>query len=65
MKNLNTHAAYTQLRNIRYQMRQSDQELNSEYLALGLQKYSAKGMDYVNMIRSMLKTNNDLLLASR
>ncbi len=65
MRNLNTHAAYTQLRNIRYQMRQNDQELKSEYLALGLQKYSAKGMDYVTMIRSMLKTNDDLLLASR
>ncbi len=65
MRNLNTHAAYTQLRNIRYQMRQKDQELKSEYLALGLQKYSAKGMEYVKTIRSMLKTNNDLLLASR
>lgn len=65
MRNLNTHAAYMQLRNIRYQFRQNDKELKSEYLALGLQKYSAKGMEYVNTIRSMLNTNNDLLLVSR
>lgn len=65
MNNLNTHAAYKYFRNIRYQMRQNDGELSSKQLALGLQKYSAKGMEYVETLRSMLKSNDDLLLATR
>lgn len=57
IRNLNTHAAYSYLRNIRYEMRLKDKPLKSDYLALGLQKYSSKGMEYVNILRSMLRTN--------
>lgn len=57
IRNLNTHAAYSYLRNLRYEMRLENKPLKSDYLALGLQKYSSKGMEYVNILRSMLKSN--------
>lgn len=64
MRNLNTHAAYTQFRNLRYDYRQKEMPLDSYYLVLGLQKYSAKGMDYIKVLRSMLRSNNELLVVS-
>lgn len=62
IKNLNTHGAYKHFRNLRYDARQNGQEPDGSYLALGLQKYSAKGMEYVDILRSMLKSNSDLLV---
>jgi len=56
--NLNTHRAYTYFRNLRYELRQKNEPLDGDYLAPGLQKYSSKGMEYVSIIRSMLRTND-------
>lgn len=61
IRNLNTHAAYSYFRNLRYEARQSGEPLDSHYLAIGLQKYSQKGMEYVSIIRSMINSNKNLL----
>lgn len=62
IRNLNTHAAYSYFRSLRYKARQNDAPLDSHYLAIGLQKYSEKGMEYVDVIRSMINSNQDLLV---
>jgi len=61
INNLNTHQAYTYFRNLRYEKRQKNEPLKGDYLAIGLQKYSSKGMEYVDIIRSMLRVNKKFL----
>ena len=61
IRNLNSHAAYTYFRNLRYELRQKNEPLKGDYLAIGLQKYSSKGMEYVNVIRSMIRSNDKFL----
>ena len=55
--NLNTHRAYTQLRNIRQVKGQSGGRATGEDLAVGLDKYSSKKQQYVSLIQSIIKTN--------
>lgn len=55
MRNLNSHPAYKQLRVKRYQNRLDGKRPDGHAMAIGLQKYSAKGMAYVEMIRDMMK----------
>ena len=55
MHNLNSHPAYRQLRVVRYQQREKNQIPDGHAMAIGLQKYSARGMTYVNLIRDMIK----------
>lgn len=54
MRNLNSHPAYRQLRLERYKNRLSREQPDPHAMAIGLQKYSAKGMAYVSMIRDMM-----------
>lgn len=61
IRNLNTHGAYEHFRNLRYKARQNEVPLDSYYLAIGLQKYSERGMEYVDDIRSMISSNKDIL----
>lgn len=61
INNLNTHKAYEYFRNLRYKQRLNDDPLRSNHLALGLQKYSSKGMEYVEILQSMLKTNQEYI----
>lgn len=61
IRNLNTHAAYAYFRNLRYKARQDETPLDSHYLAIGLQKYSEKGMEYVEIIRKMINSNQEVL----
>lgn len=61
INNLNTHKAYEYFRNLRYKQRMNDEPLRSNHLALGLQKYSSKGMEYVEILQSMLKTNQEYI----
>lgn len=65
MRNLNTHRAYKHFRNLRYDNRQRGEELKGAHLALGLQKYSAKGMEYVTILRTMLNSNQDVMAMAR
>lgn len=55
--NLNTHRAYKEFRQARAQMRKSRGELDSSTLAGTLHRYSERGDDYVQAIRSIMRAN--------
>ncbi|BFM09054.1 glucosaminidase domain-containing protein [Halioxenophilus aromaticivorans] len=55
--NLNTNPAYQQLRQLRQQTRDSGQRLTGVLMAAGLAKYSEKGDDYIDYLRSMINSN--------
>ncbi len=54
---LNSHPAYRQLRVVRYTARQAGQEPSGYDMAIGLQKYSGIGMEYVRILRAMMRHN--------
>ncbi|WP_370980033.1 glucosaminidase domain-containing protein [Agaribacterium sp. ZY112] len=58
MQNLNTHAAYQALREIRSKLRAQGKELTGTALANGLVKYSEKGQEYVELLHSMIRHNH-------
>jgi len=62
MYTLNSHPAYQQLRVIRQQLRSSNQVIEGQKLAAGLEKYSAKGQAYIDLIQSLIKQNEWVLL---
>lgn len=62
MYTLNSHPAYRELRQIRQQLRASDQVIEGQKLAAGLEKYSAKGQAYIELIRSLIEQNEWALL---
>jgi len=55
--NLNTNAAYRQLRTIRRDLRQNKRTLSGSSLAGGLARYSERGYEYVSIIRSIIRSN--------
>lgn len=55
MFTLNSHPAYLELRRIRAQLRTRGETLDSLALAKGLLAYSAKGEEYVRLIRQMIQ----------
>ncbi len=57
IKNLNTHQAYNKLRQLRQTARQNLKPVDGSYLAIALTAYSEKGMEYVNLIRLIIKAN--------
>ena len=57
MHTLNSHPAYEKLRTIRQQLRASNQVVDGHKLAAGLEKYSAKGQAYIDLIRSLIMQN--------
>ena len=62
MHNLNTHPAYKALRRIRAEHRRRGESLDGMDLAEGLERYSAKGREYIEMIQRMIKQNSLALL---
>lgn len=54
---LNSHPAFRQLRVVRYEAREAGQEPSGYAMAIGLQKYSGIGMEYVKTLRSMMRHN--------
>ena len=56
--NINTHAAYRQLRQIRSDSRAGRGAISGLALAEGLVRYSARGMDYVREIQQLIRSNN-------
>ena len=62
MYTLNSHPAYKELREIRQQLRASDQIIDGHRLAAGLEKYSAKGQGYIVLIQGLIKQNEWALL---
>lgn len=57
LHNLNSGHAYEVLRQHRAQMRKNGVPLQPLQLAAGLEKYSARGRDYVDEIRRMIRSN--------
>ncbi len=57
LNNLNTNAAYENLRAIRANLRAYEQPLSPEVLATGLVSYSERGNDYIMEINDMLRHN--------
>ena len=55
---LNSHPAYRSLRDIRLEFRNKGEQPDGFVMAAGLVKYSAKGEQYVAIIRSMIDTND-------
>jgi len=55
--NLNTHRAYKEYRQSRAQMRKSRGELDAFNLASTLHRYSERGDDYVQTLRSIMRAN--------
>ena len=55
--NLNTHAAYRALRTIRRESRLQGKTLSGALMVAGLEKYSGRGIHYVEELRSMIRTN--------
>lgn len=58
MLNLNTHRAYVRLRKARAAMRAQNQTISGYELAKTLDKYSERGVDYVNALHAMMRINN-------
>ncbi len=57
LRNLNTHSAYNQLRNLRSKIRTSGQKPEGIELAEGLMRYSIRGEDYIKELKAMIRTN--------
>lgn len=58
LHNLNTHAAYAELREMRRQLRTTEKMLAGYLLAAGLLAYSEQGDAYISKIRAIIKHNN-------
>jgi Bax protein len=56
-RNINTHAAYAELREMRSDMRESGRPLDSLVLAHGLRSYSQRGQVYVNELHALIRQN--------
>ena len=57
MHYLNTSNAYKKLRTIRQSLRHKEKPVTGSHLANGLEKYSARGLDYVAEIKAMIRQN--------
>ncbi len=55
--NLNTHQAYQTLRSIRSKLTHSKQPVTGIELTAGLEKYSERGNEYIEEIRTMISYN--------
>lgn len=55
--NINSHPAYSDLRDLRAQMRAQNETITGSALAAGLQSYSERGAEYVEELRTMMRVN--------
>ena len=62
MYTLNSHPAYRELRQIRKQQRDSNSDIDGHQMAAGLEKYSAKGKAYIELIQGLIKQNEWALM---
>jgi len=58
MRNLNTHLAYRELRDLRAQLRRSGRPLSGALLADGLNAYSTRNSDYIADVRAIIRAND-------
>lgn len=59
--NLNTHTAYETLRQQRAKLRLKGREVSAHTLIAELERYSERGTDYLDQLRSLLATNAPLI----
>lgn len=57
IRNLNRHNAYRELRDVRARLRQEEAPITGIALAAGLTKYSERGEEYIDELRSMIRFN--------
>ncbi|TQV87520.1 glucosaminidase domain-containing protein [Aliikangiella coralliicola] len=57
MKNLNSHAAYQEFRQLRHRLKSSGQRVTAIRLAPTLERYSERGTEYVEELITMIKQN--------
>jgi len=57
-RNINSHAAYSEFRELRYQARINEQPIHGCVLAKGLGSYSERGVHYINEVRQMIRIND-------
>ncbi|NOR76785.1 MAG: glucosaminidase [Draconibacterium sp.] len=58
MLNLNTHNAYSELRNKRAELRKNGEKITGTILAEQLLRYSERGQSYVNTLKSIIDFNH-------
>jgi Bax protein len=58
MRNLNTHEAYRELRELRARLRRGDRPLNGVTLASGLDAYSTRNDAYIDDVRAIIRAND-------
>jgi Bax protein len=58
IRNLNTHRAYAQFRQMRAGLRAQGKTLDSMQLATALVSYSERGSEYIRTIRSLIRANS-------
>ncbi len=58
MLNLNTHRAYTRMRQLRSQLKKEGKKVTGYALAKTLDKYSERGQDYVDSLHAMMRINH-------
>jgi len=57
-RNLNTHGAYKQMRDIRSKLRQRGAPLDGLFMVDSMKRYSQRGEQYVKTIRVLIESNN-------
>lgn len=57
IRNLNSHASYRGLRGIRECLINNAETVSARALSTGLKSYSSRGVDYIDDIRSIIRTN--------
>lgn len=61
MRNINRSRAYREFRRLRQEQHIYQRPLDATQLALGLRLYSERGMAYVKVIQSMIRSNRELI----
>lgn len=56
-RNLNSHAAYKPLRELRQQAREEDEDISGTQIAAGLERYSQRGHAYIEEVRRVIRGN--------
>lgn len=56
-RNINSHRAYEQVREIRAQAREAGQPLSGLEMVAGLEKYSERGQEYIEELRAVIRFN--------
>lgn len=62
LRNINTHAAYLELRLLREQRRAEGKDIRALDLTPGLLSYSERGEDYIDELNAMIRVNRPMIV---